>query len=256
MNVIAVLPARMGATRFPGKPLAEIHGMPMIGHCYLRTRMAGGLSATYVATCDDVIADYVRSIGGEVVMTADTHNRATDRTAEALEKVEAETGRTVDVVIMIQGDEPLIQPGDVEAMIRHFDDPAVEIVNIMGRIRSEEDFRDVNNVKVVVDRNMDALYMSREPIPSDWKGGAGAPRFMQIGAIAFRREVLLRFNQTPETLLEQAESVDMNRVLESGGKIRMVITETAMLGVDTEAELRTAEALLLDDAVFATYRPA
>jgi 3-deoxy-manno-octulosonate cytidylyltransferase (CMP-KDO synthetase) len=253
MNVIAVLPARMGATRFPGKPLAKLHGMPMIGHCYLRTRMAPGLTATYVATCDEVIADYVQSIGGAVVMTADTHNRATDRTAEALEKIEAETGETIDVVIMIQGDEPLIQPHDVEAMIRHFDDPKVEIVNIMAHIRDDETFRDVNNVKVAVDRNMDALYMSREAIPSAWKGGAGASRYMQIGAIAFRRDVLLKFNATPESPLEQAESVDMNRVLEAGGSIRMVPTDAIMLGVDTEGELHTAEDLLAKDPLLASY---
>lgn len=256
MKVIAVLPARMGATRFPGKPLAPLHGIPMIGHCYLRTRMAEGLSATYVATCDDVIADYVRSIGGNVVMTADTHNRASDRTAEALDKIEAETGERIDVVIMIQGDEPLIRPDDVQAMVRHFDEPAVDIVNIMARIRSDADFKDPNNVKVVVDRDMNALYMSREAIPSAWKGGAGAPRYMQIGAIAFRRAALRRFNSCPETLLEQAESIDMNRVLETGGKIRMVVTEAVMLGVDTEAELKTAEDLLATDPVFARYRKA
>lgn len=254
MNVIAVLPARMGATRFPGKPLEKLHGMPMIGHCYHRTRRAAGLTATYVATCDAVIADYVRSIGGDVVMTADTHNRATDRTAEAVDKIEAETGRAIDVVIMIQGDEPLIQPDDVAQMVRHFDDPGVTIVNLMARIRSDAEFLDKNNVKVVVDRNADALYMSREPIPSAWKLGDGVPRFMQIGAIAFRRAALTQFNAEAETMLEQAESVDMNRVLEMGRKIRMVPTEAVMLGVDTPAELATAERLLDADPLFADYR--
>lgn len=256
MNVIAVLPARMGATRFPGKPLAKLHGIPMIGHCLIRTRNARGLSGTYVATCDEVIAHYVRSIGGDVIMTADSHNRATDRAAEALEKVERQSGNRADVVIMIQGDEPLIQPSDIDAMIGHFDDPTVEIVNLMAHIRTDDEFRDVNNVKVVVDRNMDALYMSREPIPSSWKSGTLAKRYMQIGAIAFRRDALLRFNAMPETPLEQAESVDMNRVLENGGKIRMVTTEAIMLGVDTEDELRVAEDLLSTDTLFAEYGAA
>lgn len=255
MNVIAVLPARMGATRFPGKPLEKLHGIPMIGHCFLRTRLAAGLSGTYVATCDTVIADYVRSIGGDVVMTADTHNRATDRTAEAVDKIEAETGQKIDVVIMIQGDEPLIRPDDVTTMVGHFEDPSVEIVNLMARIRSDEDFVDKNNVKVVVDRNSDALYMSREPIPSAWKIANEAPRFMQIGAIAFRRAALTQFNAEAETILEQAESVDMNRVIEAGRKIRMVPTDAVMIGVDTAAELTTAESLLDSDPVFASYRP-
>ena len=254
MNIIAVLPARMGATRFPGKPLETLHGMPMIGHCYHRTCRAAGLSATYVATCDDVIADYVRSIDGDVVMTADTHNRATDRTAEAVDKIEADTGQKIDVVIMIQGDEPLIRPGDIAQMIDHFSDPSVQIVNLMALIRSDEDFLDKNNVKVVVDRHSDALYMSREPIPSEWKLGNAIPRYMQIGAIAFRREALIQFNVEPETILEQAESVDMNRVIEAGRKIRMVPTDAVMLGVDTAEELATAERLLENDPVFAEYR--
>lgn len=254
MNVIAVLPARMGATRFPGKPLEKLHGVPMIGHCFFRTQRAAGLSATYVATCDQVIADYVSLIGGQVVMTADTHNRATDRTAEAVDKIEAEKGQAVDVVIMIQGDEPLIQPDDVAQMVEHFANPDVQIVNLMARIRSDEDFIDKNNVKVVVDRNGDALYMSREPIPSAWKLGGDVPRYMQIGAIAFRRAALTQFNAEAETILEQAESVDMNRVLEAGRKIRMVPTDAVMLGVDTAEELATAERLLDTDPVFATYR--
>lgn len=245
----------MGATRFPGKPLAPLHGIPMIGHCLLRTRMAAGLTGTYVATCDREIADYVESIGGTAVMTADTHNRATDRTAEATGHIEALTGKAVDIVIMIQGDEPLVQPGDIEAMIEHFAEPAVEIVNLMARIPDEKTFRDVNNVKVVTDGAMNALYMSREPIPSAWKGVA-APRYMQIGAIAFRKPVLDRFNATPETILEQAESIDMCRVLETGGKIRMVVTEAAMLGVDTPAELAEAELRLEADPLFARYRSA
>lgn len=255
MNVIAVLPARMGATRFPGKPLAPLHGIPMIGHCLLRTQMAAGLAGTYVATCDREIAAYVESIGGTAVMTADTHNRATDRTAEATGHIEVLTGKAVDIVIMIQGDEPLVQPADVEAMIGHFTDPSVEIVNLMARIPDEETFRDVNNVKVVTDGAMNALYMSREPIPSAWKGIA-APRFMQIGAIAFRKPVLDRFNTMPETILEQAESIDMCRVLETGGKIRMVVTEAAMLGVDTPADLAEAERRLEADPLFARYRSA
>ena len=110
MKAIGIIPARMGASRFPGKPLAKMLGMPMVGHCYHRTRLAPGLDAAYVATCDDAIADYVRGIGGNVVMTAASHNRATTRTAEALELIERETGEQIDIVVMVQGDEPLISP--------------------------------------------------------------------------------------------------------------------------------------------------
>lgn len=252
MKAIAIVPARLGASRFPGKPLAKILGVPMVGHCYFRTRMCRGLLETYVATCDKEIADYVRSVGGKVVMTADTHTRASTRTAEAMLAIESEIGK-VDVVVMMQGDEPLITPDVISQTLSHFADPTVEIVNIMSRLRSVEEFLDKNNVKVVVNRSMDALYMSREPIPSPWKGTEGLPMYMQVGVIGFRRDVLIRFNNMTETLLEKFESVDMNRVLETGGKIRMVPTDMRTIGVDTPAELAAVEKILKDDPLVSAY---
>jgi 3-deoxy-manno-octulosonate cytidylyltransferase (CMP-KDO synthetase) len=256
MKAIAVIPARMGASRYPNKPMAKILGMPMVGHCYFRTRIAPGVSQTYVATCDDVIADYVRSIGGEAVMTASSHTRATDRTAEAVEKIEAKSGGRVDVVIMVQGDEPLILPETIGETLRHFEDSGVDIVNIMSRLRTPEQFADKNNVKVVVNARMDAMYMSREAIPSMWRGTDNLPMYMQVGVIAFRRDALTRFNSMPQTTLEKIESVDMNRVLESGGRIRMVLTEAVTLGVDTPQELAQVEALLKGDPLAAKYLAA
>lgn len=253
MKAIAILPARMGASRFPGKPLHKILDVPMIGHCYFRTCMVSGLEETYVATCDQEIADYVRSIGGKVVMTSPAHNRATDRTAEAMAKIEAETGESVDIVIMVQGDEPLILPETISETLCHFEDPEVKIVNIMSRLRTREQFEDKNNVKVVVNQKMGALYFSREPIPSPWKGIAQVPMYMQVGVIAFRRDELLRFNSMPETPLEKIESVDMNRVLETGGRIHMVLTEAVTIGVDTLQEADEVAHLMLSDPLLAKY---
>ena len=252
MRAIAVVPARLGASRFPGKPLAKILGVPMVGHCYFRTRMCRELLDTYVATCDVEIADYIRSVGGKVVMTADTHTRASTRTAEAMLILEKEIG-PVDVVVMMQGDEPLITPDVISETLRHFADPSVEIVNIMSRLRSVEEFHDKNNVKVVVNTSMDALYMSREAIPSPWKGTEGLPMYMQVGVIGFRRDVLIRFNYMTETTLEKAESVDMNRLLESCGRIRMVPTDMRTICVDTPAELAAVEKLLKNDPLVAQY---
>ncbi len=253
MTAIAIIPARMAASRFPGKPMASINGMPMIGHCYHRTRLAPGVAAAYVATCDEEIAEYVRSIGGSAVMTARSHTRATTRTAEAMDHIEAATGERVDVVVMVQGDEPLIRPETIGETLKHFSDPAVDIVNIMSRLRSYDEFADRNNVKVVVNHNNDALYFSREPIPSPWRGIAGVPMFQQTGIIAFRRDVLRRVNAMPETRLEQIESVDMNRVLETGGRVRMVPTEAVTISVDTPAELEAAGTLMTDDPTTARY---
>ena len=253
MKAVGIIPARMGSSRFPNKPMATLLGMPMIGHCYHRTNIAPGIEKTCVATCDQVIEDYVQSIGGYAVMTATTHNRATTRTAEALEIVEQQTGQRFDIVVMVQGDEPLISPEAIGQTLQHFEDPTVNIVNIMSRMRTLEAFVDKNNVKVVVNHQGDALYFSREPIPSPWKGWEHLPTYMQTGIIAFRHDALLDFNAMKETPLEQYESVDMNRVLETGGKIRMVPIEDPTIGVDIPAELAEAEIALQDDPYASNY---
>jgi len=253
MKAIGIIPARLAATRFPNKPMAQICGMPMVGHCYHRTRLSQGIEATYVATCDPEIANYVESIGGFAIATADTHNRATTRTAEAIEHIEKSIGEKIDIVVMVQGDEPLTHPETITETLNHFTDPSVNIVNIMGQPDSHEQFLDKNNVKVVVDHNQDALYFSREPIPSSWKGVEGIPMYIQTGVIAFRRNALTDFNKLPESMLEQVESVDMNRVLEHGGKIRMVLTEGQVLGVDTPEELQLAESFMADDPTLQRY---
>ncbi len=253
MNVIGVIPARMGSSRFPGKPLEKIHGMPMVGHCYHRTAMALRKENTYVATCDTEIYDYILSIGGNAIMTAKTHTRATTRTAEAMEKIEKQIGGKVDVVIMVQGDEPLIQPETIADVLPYFDENTVDIVNIMSHLITKESFEDENNVKVVINCNNDALYFSREPIPSPWKGWKDIPRYMQTGIIAFRRDTLIKFNSMKETRLEQIESVDMNRVLETGGKIKMVLTDAVTIGVDIPEELTAVEELLVGDTIMLQY---
>ncbi len=251
MKAIAVLPARMGASRFPGKPMEKILGIPMIGHCYYRSKMCDSFE-TYVATCDEVIADYIKSIGGNVVMTSDKHNRATDRTAEALLKIEEEKGRT-DVIVMLQGDEPLIQPDILEELLKSFDEKSVDVANIMNKITTKEQFHDYNNVKVVVNNFNNAMYFSREPIPSPWKGFDNIPKYNQVGVIAFRRESLLWFNEKPEAELEQIESIDMNRFLENGFNIRMVPTDAFTIGVDTKEELAECEKIMINDKTFSKY---
>ena len=253
MNIIGIIPARMDSTRFPGKPMKKIHGMPMIGHCYHRTAIALGVDATYVATCDIEIAEYINSIGGNAIMTSNTHTRASTRTAEALEKIEQEKDEKVDIVVMVQGDEPLVLPETIKQVVPEFKDKSASIVNIMSRLTTEESFKDANNVKVVVAKNNDALYFSREPIPSPWKGWEDIPRYMQTGIIAFRRDSLIAFNAMKETQLEQIESIDMNRVLETGGKIRMVLTEAITIGVDVLEELDEVKKILVGDKIMGSY---
>jgi len=254
MNIIAIIPARMESSRFPGKPLKEIHGMPMIGHCYHRTNMCEELSGTYVATCNDEIMEYVESIGGNAIMTKSTHERATDRTAEAMLKIEESTGEKVDVVVMVQGDEPMVTPEMIRSSLQPFEDPAVNVVNLMKEMDSDEEFNDENEVKVVVDKNSDAIYFSREPIPSKRKGITDGPMLKQVCIIPFRRDYLLKFNSMEETMLERIESVDMLRILENGDKVRMISSETASFSVDNEKDLNHVVEAMKDDQLMHDYK--
>ncbi len=254
MKNIAIIPARMGSSRFPGKPMAKIHGIPMIGHCYFRTRMCSELLETYVATCDQEIYDYIESIGGRAVMTSDTHERATDRTAEAMLKVEKEMGSQVDIVVMVQGDEPMVTPGMISQSLSPFaEDEGVNVVNLMAYMKTINEFEDPNEVKVVVDKNSNAIYFSREPIPSRKKGIDKVPMLKQVCIIPFKRDYLLKFNETPETELERIESVDMMRIIENNDKVRMVMTDTESLSVDTEEDRQRAEEMMQDDALIKEY---
>jgi 3-deoxy-manno-octulosonate cytidylyltransferase (CMP-KDO synthetase) len=254
MRTVAIIPARLASSRFPGKPMALIHGMPMIGHCYCRIRLCPALADTYVATCDEEIYDYILSIGGKAVMTADTHERASDRAAEAMVKVEEACGEKTDILVMVQGDEPMDTPEMVsEALLPMLQNDSIQIVNLMGRIETLDEFEDPNIVKVVVDSDSNAIYFSREPIPSRKKGVDTVPMRKQIAVIPFRRDFLVKFNRTPEMPLEIIESVDMLGVIESGGQVRMVMTEYQSIGVDTPEQLQSVEKLMENDPLMRKY---
>ena len=254
MNIIAIIPARMGSSRFPGKPLAEIQGVPMIGHVYFRCKMTDILDEVYVATCDKVIADYVNSIGGIAIMTSDAHERASDRTAEAMLKVEKMLSQKVDIVVMVQGDEPMLYPEMIHAAIRPLiDDKEIVVTNLMLPLKSKEEHDDLNEVKVVRDVDSFALYFSREPIPSLKKGVREIPMYKQVCVIPFRRDFLVTFNNLEPTPLEIIESVDMLRVLEHGYKVKMVEAGFETYSVDTVDDLRKVEKMMEKDSLIRNY---
>ena len=255
MRIVAVIPARMASTRFPGKPMALIHGIPMIGHCFLRVRMCTDLQETYVATCDIEIYDYIESIGGQAVMTSSRHERASDRAAEAMLELENRSGERIDILVMVQGDEPMDTPQMIhEAVQPMIEDSTINVVNLMGVIESIEEFEDPNTVKGVVGPDNNAIYFSREPIPSRRKGVDNVPMLKQICIIPFQRDYLLEFNQTPQTSLEKIESVDMMRVIETGGSVNMVMTLEPSFGVDTVEDLKKVEQRMSSDSLLDQYR--
>ena len=252
---IAIIPARMASSRFPGKPLEKIHGIPMVGHCFYRAKMSRHLDDICIATCDEEIKQFAETINAPCVMTSPKHERASDRIAEAMLKLEKQYQTRHDIVVLIQGDEPMLQPEMVDKLIDALEsDPTVQVSNGYAPICSIGEFLDPNEVKVVLDNNSDAIYFSREPVPSRKKWEGNIPMFRQVCIIPFRRDYLLEFNSTPQTPLEKIESIDMLRIIETGGKIRMVPMETETFSVDTPEDLQKVIQAMVNDKLISRYR--
>jgi 3-deoxy-manno-octulosonate cytidylyltransferase (CMP-KDO synthetase) len=252
MKIIGVIPARMGSSRFPGKPLAMMHGMPMLGHVYFRSRLNRRLTGVYIATCDEEIRRYAALIGAECIMTSARHDRATDRIAEAASVIEAGSRAPIDVVVMIQGDEPMVRPEMIDEALEPLDrDPAVQVVNLMAPVDPSTAV-DSNEVKVVCARNGNALYFSRHAVP--WHRTGAVNVFKQVCIIPFRRAFLSTFATLDPTDLERAESIDMLRALEHGYSVRMARTEHTTSSVDTAEDLARVETLMRGDPLFESYR--
>ncbi|PTN10871.1 3-deoxy-manno-octulosonate cytidylyltransferase [Nitrosomonas aestuarii] len=249
MKTIAVIPARMGSTRYPGKPIAPLLGRPMIEHIYKRVALSKALDAVYIATCDEAIRSAAEKFGAPVIMTADTHERASDRVAEAVADLDA------DLIVMVQGDEPMTHPDMIDAAVAPFkDDPELGCVNLVRQIDQETDFHDPNTIKVVMDQSNNAIYMSRQPIPTLAKTGFGQTvAHKQVCIIPFRRELLFKYTHLQPTPLEQLESVDMLRLLEHGYKVKMVPTTFNTQAVDTEADLARVAKLMENDPLLSSY---
>ena len=246
---VVVIPARMGSTRFPGKPLARILGRPMIEHVFIRAAMAPGVDGVYIATCDKEIEEAASAFGAPVIMTSAEHQRASDRVAEAAEHLE------MDIVVMVQGDEAMLHPNMVTAALTPFTEGSdVACVNLAARIETREEFEDRNTIKVVIGLEGNALYFSREPVPTQTlRDPDSIPRFKQVCIIPFTTAALAKFASLPPTPLEEAESIDMLRFLEHGVPVRMVQTNIATHAVDTPADLAYVESLLQHDPIVNRY---
>ena len=242
-RIVALIPARYGSSRFPGKALADLCGKPLIAHVYERTRLARGVDDVIVATDDQRIADAVAAFGGTVRMTQGGHRTGTDRIAEVARDLACE------IVVNPQGDEPLLEPRMIEDVVRPLlDDPTVLMTTLRRPITDPADYVSPHVVKVTVDARGDALYFSRAPIPAAGAPGAGPalpPCHAHIGLYAFRRDFLLRFAALPQTPLERIESLEQLRALEHGYRIRTVATPHATVGVDTPEDLERAREHLL-----------
>ena len=241
-TIIALIPARYGSTRFPGKSLAMIEGKPMIQWVYERTKRSRLITRVIVATDDERISRTVIAFGGEAVMTSPVHATGTDRIAEVAGNLDC------SLVVNVQGDEPLIHPAMIDQAIRPLiDDPSIPMGTVCRRIEGRREAFDPNVVKVVFDREGFALYFSRAPIPWDrdhWAGKESlrdlplsCPLHKHIGLYVYRKDFLLNYTRMPQTSLELTEKLEQLRALESGHRIKTVVTEHESFGVDIPEDL-------------------
>ena len=233
MKALCIIPARYASTRLPGKPLKDICGKPMICRVYDRAKVAKSVDEVIVATDDERIFQAVDMNDGRAMMTRADHKTGTDRLAEVAEKFS-----DVDVIVNVQGDEPLIEPALIDELIAQFEgDAELQMATVAVELHDEEEMKNPNNVKVIFDKKNNALYFSRSLIPYPRNVGK-AKVYKHIGIYAYRRKFLLDYAKMPSTPLEESESLEQLRALENGYKIRVIISDCQFIGVDTEEDLK------------------
>ncbi|WP_311338186.1 3-deoxy-manno-octulosonate cytidylyltransferase [Capnocytophaga leadbetteri] len=236
MKVIAMIPARYGATRFPAKLMQDLCGKPVIVHTYQRVKDTQLFDEVYVVTDDDRIEKAISEVGGRVIRSKKEHNSGSDRLAEASQDL------PVDIIVNVQGDEPFTNKENLEKVIDIFAkdiDKTVDVASLMEVITDSEEIANPNNVKVVVNRQNEALYFSRSVIPYQ-RADVGVPYYKHIGIYAYRKAALQRFTELPPSLLEETEKLEQLRYLENGYKIRLALTNIPTIGIDTPDDLEKA----------------
>ncbi len=272
-TALGIIPARFDSTRFPGKPLAPLSGKPMLQHVYERASSARRLSAVWVATDDARIYEAVKGFGGKAVMTDPRHSSGSDRVAEAAALPEASGA---EVIVNVQGDQPLIAPEALDALVAVFDgDSDLGMATLYEPLGSIEDLMDPNVAKVVADRRGDALYFSRSPVPFCWRPAAGsapgaagglheglrrrgeglAGYWKHVGVYAFRREFLFHFKTLDRGILENLEGLEQLRALEAGYRIRLVRSAGSSVSVETPADLSRVQSLMSTQSTQTTTSP-
>lgn len=247
MNFLGLIPARFGSTRLEGKPLANICGKPMIQHVYERSTKV--LKNVYIATDDKRIEDAVLAFGGNVVMTSKQHNSGTNRCLEAYDIIQNTSPKKYDVVINIQGDEPMLESNQILELMNCFDNPKTEIATLITKVTEAEELNSKTSAFVVYDVNMRAIYFSRTPIPavkgldkSKWFGKTDF--YKHIGVYAYKPETLNSISNLPQSKLELIEGLEQNRWIENGNPIQIAITEFDSISVDTQEDLENIRKIM------------
>lgn len=237
-KILGVIPSRFGSTRFPGKPLIDLAGKSMIQRVYVQAKKSKLLSDVIVATDDERIFHHVEKFGGKAMMTSSSHQSGTDRCAEVLEKLNSD----YHAVINIQGDEPFINPDQIDLLAKCFEDKNTELATLINRTDDSNLIQNPNRIKVVIDKNNQALYFSRSPIPfqkeksvSDW--AKNHPYYLHIGIYGYRSDVLKKITLLPVSSLEKTESLEQLRWLENGYRIKVAETNFESYSIDSPEDV-------------------
>lgn len=250
MSIIAVIPARYDSTRFPGKLMQDLGGKSVILRTYQATLSTGLFDKVLVVTDSQLIFDQITQHGGVAIMSVKTHESGSDRIAEAIQHIEA------DIVVNVQGDEPFVSRENLAKLIEVFKDDThkqIDLASLMTPMQNWEDINNPNNVKVVVDQNMVALYFSRSVIPYARDKDVTVTYYQHIGVYAFRKQALLDFSQWPMQVLEASEKLEQLRYLEHGKRIKMAVTNHVGIGIDTSEDLDKARVLLSHNPSLGEY---
>ena len=238
MKAIAVIPARYAATRFPGKLMKMLFDKPVISHTYTNTVATGLFDKVLVATDSQLIFDEITRIQGNAVISREQHESGSDRIAEAVADID------YDVIVNVQGDEPFINKKNLQQLLLAFKDKTVQVASLMHKLYDMKDVHNINNVKVVVDGNANALLFSRSVIPYIRNTETNISYYKHMGVYAYKKDILMQFTQWPPTPLETAESLEQLRYLEHGIQLKMIIAQTGGIGIDTPEDLKLAEEYL------------
>lgn len=256
MNIVAIIPERMGSSRFPGKPLSKIKGIPMVAHIFERVRLSAQIDGLYVASPDQEIISYVKSIGGKTGLEEGVSKNAPTTIVRALNEIEKDFGKNIDWVIMVQGDEPMIDPMTIDELAKFVrQNPHLSVVNVVDDLRTEAEYHDPNIVKIVLSQSKEGIWFFRKP-SERWNDSLlDLPIKKQTGIIAFRKDFLLAFGGDEKTPIEKVESVDMFRLIEKGESIPVIQSKVPLYSVDTEEDILTVERAMESDGLITQYAP-
>ena len=255
IKVLGIIPARMASSRFPGKPLAKIFGIPMVGHCYLRTKLSKLLTDCYVATPDLEIKNYLKSINGNCEMTSHKHNMCHDRVVEAVKKIEKNKNIKYDIIVNIQGDLPMVFPDMIDQVIKPLlKSKLIQTTTMKDEIKDNKDFIDPNRVKVITDINDNLIVASREPIPSAKKFNKKYKKYKHVALRAYKKEIFKKISNLKKNPIEKIEAIDELRLIENDINIKTLFTKRITETVDTPNDLKKVIKMMKFDKLRQKYK--